>query len=57
MSEALGLGLVLGMLGMIAMRTIGPIKAVPKALKRAGLSLDDIDLVLAALAQNRHLLA
>jgi hypothetical protein len=30
MSEALGLGLVLGMLGMIAMRTVGPIKAVPK---------------------------
>jgi hypothetical protein len=30
MSEALGLGLVLGMLGMIAMRTIGPIKAIPK---------------------------
>ena len=30
MSEALGLGLVLGMLGMIAVRTVGPIKAVPK---------------------------
>ncbi|HXA43234.1 MAG TPA: hypothetical protein VNV65_10045 [Candidatus Solibacter sp.] len=30
MSEALGLGLVLGMLGIIAMRTIGPVKAVPK---------------------------
>jgi hypothetical protein len=30
MSEALGLGLVLGMLGIIAMRTVGPIKAVPK---------------------------
>jgi acetyl-CoA acyltransferase len=24
---------------------VGPIKAVPKALKRAGLSLDDVDLV------------
>ena len=30
MSEALGLGLVLGMLGIIAVRTIGPLKAVPK---------------------------
>src|SRR5258708_11748450 len=29
MSEALGLGLVLGMLGMMAMRTVGPVKALP----------------------------
>lgn len=30
MSEAIGLGLVMGMLGIMAVRTIGPIKAVPK---------------------------
>jgi hypothetical protein len=30
MTEALGQGLVLGMVVMLAMRTIGPVKAVPK---------------------------
>lgn len=30
MSEAIGLGLVLGMLAIIAMRTIGPVRARPK---------------------------